>query len=197
MMCLKKRSYYGSRSLEQRLYVTGVAIPDFSTSLRLFAGDRIEALQNSAGEWITDYQEVKKLVFDYWLTLFQEEANYSSTTRLLWDYVPEISKLDKLSRPLGTCEVLNAIKSMKAFQAPGPDGFQPLFFQRYWELVSENVIRLVGDVLAGRDFPEGLNNLVLIPKVDVPQKANQFRPSVTLFIRSLPTLTGLSLFCRR
>ena len=37
---------------------------------------------------------------------------------------------------------------MKAFKAPGPDGFQPLFFQRYWELVSENVIRLVGDVLA-------------------------------------------------
>lgn len=38
--------------------------------------------------------------------------------------------------------------------------------------------QLVKDVLEGRDFPVGLNDafLVLISKVEVPQKANQFRP---------------------
>ena len=88
MMCLKKR-FQKSRA---------EAICDGDRNTRIFhlstlirrRKNRIEALQNSAGEWITDYQEVKKLVFDYWFTLFQESANYSSTTRLLWDYFPEM-----------------------------------------------------------------------------------------------------------
>jgi len=59
---------------------------------------------------------------------------------------------------------------MNPFKALGPDGYQALFFQKYWALVGESVCSLVLDVLKGARFPEGLNStfLALIPKVDNP-----------------------------
>ena len=67
---------------------------------------------------------------------------------------------------------------MNPFKALGPDGYQALFFQKYWTLVGERVCTLVLDVLKGARFPEGLNStfLALIPKVDNPQQVTQFRP---------------------
>ena len=34
---------------------------------------------------------------------------------------------------------------MKSFRALGPDGFQPFFFKEYWDLVGEDLWRLVAD----------------------------------------------------
>lgn len=67
---------------------------------------------------------------------------------------------------------------MGALKAPGPDGFQALFFQKYWDLVADNVYKLVFEVLAGKGMPPNLNDtfLVLIPKIDTPELASQFRP---------------------
>ncbi|XP_021771780.1 uncharacterized protein LOC110735912 [Chenopodium quinoa] len=56
----------------------------------------------------------------------------------------------------------------------------PYIEKEDWDLdtVAPNLIALVKDVLEGKTFPEGLNDafLVLIPKMDVPQKLNHFRP---------------------
>lgn len=49
-------------------------------------------------------------------------------------------EIELLTKPYSSCEVVNAIKSMEPFKAPGPDGFQPLFYQRYWDVVKSNVI---------------------------------------------------------
>lgn len=39
--------------------------------------------------------------------------------------------------------------NMDAFKAPGPDGFQPLFYQRFWEVISPSLIGTVKDILEG------------------------------------------------
>lgn len=36
-------------------------------------------------------------------------------------------------------EVRNAVFSMKGLKAPRPDGIQPLFYQRHWEVVSQTI----------------------------------------------------------
>lgn len=74
--------------------------------------------------------------------------------------------------------MLLALKDMQPYKAPGPDGFQPIFYQKFWDLVKPNVTTLVADVLQGRDFPAGLNDafLVLIPKTESPSRPNQFQP---------------------
>ncbi|XP_021721963.1 uncharacterized protein LOC110689485 [Chenopodium quinoa] len=121
--------------------------------------NRIDTLQNAAGEWITELNAVKSLVVDYWKSLFQEEQREFIGHRLLQDGFPSIGEYDwsVLTRPCAECEIKKALMSMKAFKAPGPDGFQPLFYQKYWEVVKPSVTRLITDILDEKDFPEGLN----------------------------------------
>jgi len=67
---------------------------------------------------------------------------------------------------------------MAPYKVPGPNGFQALFFQKYWALVGEKVSDMVLSVLRGQALPEGLNEtyLALIPKVDNPHLGSQLRP---------------------
>ena len=142
--------------------------------------NKVEALMDEEGNWITDGEKVKVMVREFWSNLFQEDSDHVHVgTAMLSDYFPDISSDDreKLERPFSPCEVLAALKDMQPYKAPGPDGFQPVFYQKFWAVVQPNVTQLVKDVLMGHDFPDGLNNafLVLIPKSEVPSRPNQFR----------------------
>ena len=142
--------------------------------------NRVDALLDESGNWVTNADQVKSMILTFWKQLFQEEHCSASVEPLPRDYFPDISDIDreKLARPFSHCEVYAALKEMQPFKAPGPDGFQPVFYQRFWPLVQPSVSQLVSDVLAGRTFPDGLNDafLVLIPKVEAPSRPNQFRP---------------------
>lgn len=120
------------------------------------------------------------IVLKYWKSLFHEENPNVPRGSLLKDYFPAISYDDreKLTRQVSNFEILVALKDMKTFKAPGPDGFQALFYHKFWEVVQPNVTKLVKDVIEGREYPEGLTDafLVLISKVDVPSQPNQFGP---------------------
>ena len=75
-------------------------------------------------------------------------------------------------------EIKKALFDMNPFKAPGPDGFQALFFQHYWNLAGNQLIILATKVLRGEELPDKLNEtfLALIPKVDHPQMVTQLRP---------------------
>lgn len=67
---------------------------------------------------------------------------------------------------------------MGSLKAPGPDGFQALFYQKNWELVAPNVYSMALTVLEGKGLSSSLNEtfLVLIPRTDNPELPTQFRP---------------------
>lgn len=58
-------------------------------------------------------------------------------------------------------EVLSALNGMGPLKAPGPNGFQPLFFQCFWNLVGDSVCEVVLKVLMGGELPVGLNETLL------------------------------------
>lgn len=70
------------------------------------------------------------------------------------------------------------IEQFIAMKAPGPDGYQALFYQKNWDLVAPKVSDLVMGVLEGKGMPEKLNetHIVLLQKLDHPELASQFRP---------------------
>ncbi|KAJ0267106.1 Reverse transcriptase domain-containing protein [Hirschfeldia incana] len=75
-------------------------------------------------------------------------------------------------------EVERAVRKMGSFKAPGPDGFQPVFYQRCWETVGSSVVRFILLFFETGKLPEDTNNalVVLIPKVPKPERITQFRP---------------------
>ena len=57
-----------------------------------------------------------------------------------------------LTAPVTKEEVRAGVMAMKSFKAPGPDGFQPLFFKHYWFMVGDEVWRLVRDAFLWGSF---------------------------------------------
>ncbi|KAK1554997.1 hypothetical protein Q3G72_020206 [Acer saccharum] len=75
-------------------------------------------------------------------------------------------------------EVKRALFEMNPTKAPGPDGFQAIFFQKSWSVVGEELTNICLKVLNGtasiRDF--NYTNIVLIPKIKNPSSPKDFRP---------------------
>lgn len=93
--------------------------------------NRIEMLKNNEGQWITDGQELEQLAIQYFTRLYSLEDIDQVVERLPYAGFEKLSREEKveLSKPFTGVEVERAIKSMGKFKAPGPDGFQPIFYQ--------------------------------------------------------------------
>ena len=98
----------------------------------------------------------------------------------------------KLCCPFSPDEVRKAVKQLGNLKAPGPDGFPGLFFDQFWEEVGENINRLTTEFMDGTASVEELNstNIVLIPKVPLPETVGQFRP-ISLCNSSMKILSKL------
>ncbi|XP_074304974.1 uncharacterized protein LOC141639890 [Silene latifolia] len=85
---------------------------------------------------------------------------------------------EKLDRNYVVADVQCVLNHMSPFKAPGPDGFQALFYQSQWETISPSLCKMIFDVLHNGIFPEGLGEtfISLISKVDHPHTVSQFRP---------------------
>lgn len=141
--------------------------------------NRISAIKNSEGEWVYDKDQVKAIVVAYFAKLFtddNEEVEYNIPTGVS----PHLSNEDWniLNRRYTKSDIDCVIKHMGSLKAPGPDGYQALFYQKNWDVIGPNVYSMVLAALEGKGLPPTLNEtfLVLIPKLDNPEMASQFRP---------------------
>lgn len=75
-------------------------------------------------------------------------------------------------------EIRGALFEMDPNKAPGPDGLWGIFFRSYWQTVQKDVIDTVREFFITRRLLPKLNeaNIVLILKVDVLFKLNDYRP---------------------
>ena len=67
---------------------------------------------------------------------------------------------------------------MRPTTAPGSDGMNALFYQKFWHIVGENVVNAVLDYLHSGVMGPDINhtNIVLIPKIKSPKRMSDFRP---------------------
>jgi hypothetical protein len=63
-------------------------------------------------------------------------------------------------------------------KAPGPDGFNPAFYQHFWDRCSNDIYEAAQDWLARGYFPSSLSetNICLIPKCENPTTMKDMRP---------------------
>ncbi|XP_060961018.1 uncharacterized protein LOC133031516 [Cannabis sativa] len=110
--------------------------------------------------------------------LFHDSANDFSP---VINCVPHLVTEDQnalLLEEVTHVEIKKALFQMHPDKAPGPDGMTPSFYQKFWHLVGDDVVRLVQGFFATGEFPSTLNetNIVLIPKKKIPEQMGDLRP---------------------
>ena len=82
-----------------------------------------------------------------------------------------------LVAPVTEWEVKLALFAMHPEKAPNPDGMTALFYQKFWDIVKEDLTHMVNQFLFHGEVANGLNdtNICLIPKTTRPNVMSQFR----------------------
>lgn len=141
--------------------------------------NKVVAVKGDDGLWIHEKDLVKNHFVSYFTKLFTEEGS-TYHIDVPHDVFQELPRRDwdTISKPFSTIEIDMVIKQLGALKAPGPDGYQALFYQKNWDLIAPSVHKQVMEVLSGKRMPELMNEtfIVLIPKTEHPELASQFRP---------------------
>ena len=86
----------------------------------------------------------------------------------LQSLIPRVEGLDVLIMPFTKEEMDRTDKEMPIDKAPGPDGFNGLFFKKCWHIICSDFYQLVADFHAGIAKLENMNSsyITLMPKRD-------------------------------
>lgn len=115
---------------------------------------------------------------DYFSTLFAAENGVMESVLDLVQPLVNDGGNSLLVAPFTLEEFRCAVFQMYPDKSPGPDGFNPAFYQRFWNEVGEDIFQAGCAWLSNNAFPSGLNftNLVLIPKCENPTDMTELRP---------------------
>jgi len=84
-----------------------------------------------------------------------------------------------LTKPFSRAEVKQAVWECDSFKSLGPDGVSFGFIKEFWDILQEDFFsRFMVEFHRKGKLTKGLNStfIVLIPKVNSPQRLNDFRP---------------------
>ena len=97
-------------------------------------------MKNDQGVWIDDPLLVKDHIQNYFISLFNNEPvdvldHWCNIATHKFSH--DENKL--LLRNISKEEIWEAVKHINSFKAPGRDGFQAIFYQKFWDVIGTNV----------------------------------------------------------
>ncbi|KAK2365796.1 hypothetical protein QL285_079253 [Trifolium repens] len=139
---------------------------------------RIDKLLNEDNVIVRKHADLCEVAHRYFDNLFK--ANHGAHDPVLQLITPKITDEDNiaLTAPITKEELKCSLFEMHPDKSPGPDGFNPAFFQRFWNLCGDDVFVAAKCWLERGYFPSALNetNICLIPKCDDPVSMKDLRP---------------------
>ena len=123
--------------------------------------------------------EMNVMVKEYFANLFTSEVQEVDQGVLMNVNRRVTTDMNKvLMAPFSREEVKKALFSIGDLKALGPDGLHAIFFKRFWKMLGEELIDEVLHAVNSSTIPEGWNDntIVMIAKVENPDKVAQFRP---------------------
>lgn len=113
-------------------------------------------LPNDDGIWLEGQDGLCSLVFTGLFTPSEAIGVKSDFLNSVGCMVTEAQNAD-LGREFTEEEFKRAIKPMHPDKAPAPDGFNPAFYQRYWETVGSDIFTEGVNWLNAGQFSSNLN----------------------------------------
>ncbi|GAU38427.1 hypothetical protein TSUD_396070 [Trifolium subterraneum] len=90
----------------------------------------------------------------------------------------QLAEVGSLTKPFSLEEVKAAVWDCDSFKIPGPDGVNFGFIKYFWSEMQVDVMRFIAEFHRNCRLTKGINAtfIALIPKVESPQRLNDFRP---------------------
>ncbi|KAL6214022.1 hypothetical protein ACLB2K_013460 [Fragaria x ananassa] len=141
--------------------------------------NKILQIKDDNGNWITTEPEIVAHLTEYFENMYT--ATDLSNVEEVLSFVENKVTLEineSLMLDVTMEEVKAAVFDLGALKAPGPDGFSGSFYQAHWEIVKEIIVSATSQTWTSAKMSPhfNCNYLALIPKVDNPEVAAQFRP---------------------
>jgi hypothetical protein len=139
---------------------------------------KIEKLRNEEDELISGQHNLCEVARNYFQELFSPKGGVMDPVLSLISPRVTVEDNAMLVAPITKEEVRLALFQMHPDKSPGPDGFNPAFYQNFWDLCGDDVFTAIKDWLGRGYFSSTLNetNICLIPKCDSPISMKDFRP---------------------
>lgn len=130
------------------------------------------------GERIEGVHPVRQAVFHHFSQHFKaQDVERPSISNLQFQTL-SVGEGGSLIKPFSEGEVKEAIWDCDSFKSLGPDGVSFGFIKELWNELKVDVMRFVYEFHRNGKLAKCINAtfIVLIPKVDNPQRLNDFRP---------------------
>nr|XP_009591566.1 uncharacterized protein LOC104088573 [Nicotiana tomentosiformis] len=115
--------------------------------------NRILSLKDEADNWQHVPHEIKESIIKFFSALHTYSHTQSpipTSSPNSQSHTLSIIQKASLALPLRDSEIKRASFSFKPFKAPSPNGLHPFFYQKYWDIVSKDVIQFYKDCFSSK-----------------------------------------------
>ncbi|XP_038970577.1 uncharacterized protein LOC120104120 [Phoenix dactylifera] len=141
--------------------------------------NRIRVIRGEDGQLSEDPDMIPRILESFFRARWTEEAGGVSPVDIR---LPSVGVTEEetaaLIRPVSEREIRETVWSLEGDKAPGPDGFPPLFFRRYWTIVGQDVIAAIPQFFSTATLSTDWQRtfITLIPKRQDATEPSHFRP---------------------
>lgn len=139
--------------------------------------NKINSLEDEGGREYKSQEDMGNHVVDYFTMAYKMENKDGNLVirRSMLNTIPRVLgeiENEGLMKKLTREEVKNVVFYMQAFKALGPNGFLPIFFQHFWEVIKGELFWATIDFFNTGKFSKRINKsfLSLIPKIQSPKR---------------------------
>jgi hypothetical protein len=137
----------------------------------------ISSSKAADGRIVSDHDEMAGMLWSE----YGERLETSIPIQMQFDLASLIEKvpgLEELTTTFLSEEIDLVIKEMPSDRAPGPDGFNGMFFKKCWSIIKDDFHELARSFYDGSLNLQNINGsyITLVPKSSSPEGVNDYRP---------------------
>ena len=142
------------------------------------ARNHISSLIYDTGTPISNMEVIKDMAPEYHKKLFNHSGYWNVFTKLVVKKRLTLDAAAWLERDVSANEIQKALFDMNSEKAPGPDGYDALFFQKNWRVIGTEVTTSIQSFFnSGKPLKAVDHTFVtLVPETSSASSLSDFRP---------------------